>query len=217
MISKVGELSGIRTCYLVSPWVIPFKINKAILRFVMKKWDKDESILFKGYNKLHIKTSEINNNINTELYKEIQAHNSIYYHYYNTIMMAGLFITVPFYIPTFLNFRERLYSKVSYLSYQSGNLARLLIEFCEDNNNYNLDKLDNLGCDNMELSKELFSYIKQYTGNVYNLSKKTIKEKEEWCDKFISEIKKIFYNKELNMLDVLNMESTSVILCLLIN
>ena len=32
----------------------------------------------------------------------------------------------------------------------------------------------------MELSKESFSYIKQYTENVYHLSKKTIKEKEEW-------------------------------------
>lgn len=56
---------------------VPFKINKFVLKYLMNEWEKDNSYLFKGYNKLHIKTNEINDNINSELYKEIQAHNSL--------------------------------------------------------------------------------------------------------------------------------------------
>nr|UEV87034.1 hypothetical protein [Grifola frondosa] len=103
---------------------VPFKINKFVLNYVLNEWEKDNSYLFKGYNKLHSKTNEINENINSELYKEIQAHNSIYYNYYNTIMIATLYRDQIFYLPTFLDLRGRIYSKVSYLSYQGGDLAR---------------------------------------------------------------------------------------------
>ena len=45
--------------------IVPFKINKLVLNDVMNEWDKENSDLFKGYKKLHSKTNEINENINS--------------------------------------------------------------------------------------------------------------------------------------------------------
>lgn len=53
---------------------------------------------------------------------------------------------------------------------------------------------------------ESFSYIKQYAGNVFNLSKKTINEKEEWCDKFISELRDFYSSNKIFNLEVSNLD-----------
>ena len=133
----------------------------------MIEWENVDSKLFKGYNKLHEKTNELNNlKNNLKLYKEIQAHNSIYYNNLNTLMIATAYRDLVFYLPSFLDFRGRIYSKVSYLNYQGGDLARSLLEFYSPNSNLNKTNF-----------KDSFNYIKQYAGNVYNLSKKTIRAK----------------------------------------
>ena len=81
-------------------------------------------------------------------------------------MIATAYRDLVFYLPSFLDFRGRIYSKVSYLNYQGGDLARSLLEFYSPNSNLNKTNF-----------KDSFNYIKQYAGNVYNLSKKTIRAK----------------------------------------
>ena len=168
---------------------VPFKINNNVLYFVLKEWEKDDSIIFKNYNKLHSRTKEINTKCSKALFKEIQAHNSKYFHYYNTIFQATLYKDISFYLPTFLDFRGRIYTKCSYLTYQGVDLARGLLEFDatisdsavvvpKDEKVKNSEGLNVKVTDTKEyFDPEIFRYVKHYAGNVYNLSKKTIKEK----------------------------------------
>jgi len=119
---------------------VPFKINSFVLNYLLLEWDKENSKLFKGFNKLHPNSNLLiekkkTQEIESKLYKEIQSHNSIYHHNYNTLMMASLYRNQVFYIPTFLDFRGRLYTKVTYLSYQGGDMARSLLEFYRDDYN----------------------------------------------------------------------------------
>ena len=174
---------------------VTFKINKNVLLYVLNEWFKENSKLFKGYNKLHSQSYKTDDITSTELFKEIQAHNSKYYHYYNTILLACLYKDISFYLPTFLDFRGRIYTKISYLSYQGVDLARSLLEFDTVNKEHFsfISKEDKFGSQDKDIFEQYgFRFIKEYAGNVYNLSKKTSKEKIEWCDKFISEINEIY-------------------------
>ena len=116
---------------------VAFKINTDVLHYLFIEWDKEESKLFKGLNKLHPKTDLIkdkNYKMDSLFFKEIQSHNSMHFHYLNTLMI-NLYKDQVFFIPTFLDFRGRLYSKVSYLSYKGGDMARSLIQFYSPNDN----------------------------------------------------------------------------------
>ena len=111
---------------------VPFIINRDVLHYLTIEWDKDESIIFKGLNKLHLKTDLVKDKkykMDNLLFKEIQAQNSKHYNLLNTLMIATLYKDQVFYISTLLDFRGRIYSKVAYLSYQGGDLARSLIKF----------------------------------------------------------------------------------------
>lgn len=52
-----------------------------------------------------------------KLRSEIDSHNSKHYHYFNTLMLADLYKDQIFYLPTFLDFRGRIYTMTTYLSY----------------------------------------------------------------------------------------------------
>lgn len=136
------------------------------------------------------------------LFKEIQSHNSKHYNYLNILMIATLYENQVFYIPTFLDFRGRLYSKVQYLNYQAGDMARSLIQFYSPKDNINKYK------DTDNPYRSPINYLKQYAGNVYNLSKKTHKMKIEWCNNFIEDLKTEF--KFCDLSNISNIESQNV-------
>ena len=69
-------------------------------------------------------------------------------------------------------------------------MARSLFQFYLPNDNTNIIKFK----DSKNQYKTPISYVKQYAGNVYNLSKKTIKKKTEWCDKFIVDMETEYDN-----------------------
>lgn len=91
---------------------IAFKINKFVLNYVLNEWEKEDSILFKitifYIVELMILVIQVKFNISADFYKEIQAHNSIFYNDYNTVMIATLYIDTIFYLPTFLDLRGRI-------------------------------------------------------------------------------------------------------------
>jgi DNA-directed RNA polymerase len=62
------------------------------------------------------------------------SHNSNHYQYNNTLKIATLFVDHKFYLPTFADFRGRIYTYSNYLSYQGTDLARSLIFFDKGDN-----------------------------------------------------------------------------------
>lgn len=77
--------------------------------------------------------------------------------------MAIMFQNNPFYLPVYLDFRGRIYSEVTYLSYQGSDIIRSLINF------YNSDLINDDG----------IKYLKIYASNVYGLSNKIFKVRIE--------------------------------------
>jgi DNA-dependent RNA polymerase len=138
---------------------IKFKINVPMLRLVVEEWGKEESILFKGYNKY----KEIYNEDSNIIKKDKEKHNALYQLYYNIINIAILYRNQEFYFPVFADFRGRLYTLSNYLAYQGNDLARSLLLF--DNNE--------------ALTKQGYECLNVYFSNLAGYDKKS------WNDKLI--------------------------------
>ena len=115
-----------------------------MLNFVLNEWDNDNSSLFKGYNRVKIENNNELDNLLSDctdvkikekkslLYKqEIQSHNAKYTNYLNTISLAKIYRDVDFYLPTFADFRGRIYPMTTYLNYQGNDLSRSLLLFSD--------------------------------------------------------------------------------------
>jgi DNA-directed RNA polymerase len=139
-----------------------FKINKLMFEYLTNEFNKEQSIFFKGFNKLHIKTSDIKN-LNKEERKQVLSHNTIYNLNKRILDLAYIFKDVCFYIPTFMDFRGRIYPYPSGLEYQGNDLSRCLIEFYD-------------GCD---LDEESEKIVYQYLANTSGKSHLIIKNKEK--------------------------------------
>nr|QWO71453.1 RNA polymerase [Calocybe gambosa] len=178
---------------------IPFEINKTMLNYLLQEWKKDNSIIFKNYNKL-INTETDNNNLDSTQKKEIFQHNSIHWNYSNILNIALLLKNNTLYLPTFLDFRGRVYPTPVYLSYQGSDLARSLLLFKDVNNKIEFeDKVSNiLNKDITDRLKRLnlndIDYVKLYLANVFGLNKLSRKNRIKWFDQNIDEILNLLYN-----------------------
>lgn len=106
-----------------------------------------------------------------------------------------MYENTTFYLPTFMDFRGRIYPLVNYLSYQGSDIARSLIEFSE-------------GC---ILNDNDFKVALHYLANTAGKSKLTINNKIKWSREFINKINNNFFIGEQDniiinndILDVVN-------------
>jgi DNA-directed RNA polymerase len=142
-----------------------FKINKTMLDFLLSEFYNENSLIFQGCNKLHPLTDKLD-----ELKKEpenkkqvnlILANNSKYFLHKNILEIAIIFENITFYLPTFMDFRGRIYPYPHYLYYQGSDIARCLIEFAE-------------GCD---IDSTNINIVYQYLANTAGKNKLTIENK----------------------------------------
>jgi DNA-directed RNA polymerase len=90
------------------------------------------------------------------------SHNSKYWNYYTTISITYLYLNVEFYIPTFMDFRGRIYPLINYLNYQGDDLNRSLLLFANE-----IEEITDTGLET------LYSYFANLCG----------KSKESYADK----------------------------------
>lgn len=156
-----------------------YKINRIMLNFLLAEFKDNNSIFFKGFNKLHPLTNKIDQ-LQLHEIKSILSHNSKYYLNKNILEIAIIFENTSFYLPSFMDFRGRIYSYPSYLEYQGVDIARCLIEFAE-------------GC---EINDNNIDVVYQYLANTAGKSKLTIKNKIKWAINFINKLN--FNSKDIN-------------------
>nr|AYE93392.1 RNA polymerase [Termitomyces sp.] len=102
----------------------------------------------------------------------IKSHNSKYLLYRYVLSLAIVYENIFFYIPTFFDFRGRVYSIVDYLTYQGEDMARSLITFYD-------------GC---EITEKNIIYVLQHLANTAGKSKLKIKSKNKWAIDFINQL-----------------------------
>ena len=93
--------------------------------------------------------------------------NSKYWNIYNCLSIANLFRDVDFYLPTFADFRGRVYTLSNYLSYQGSDISRGLLLFSQDSNK--------------KLNKYGLEYLLVYFANLSGLSKESSNFRIDWA------------------------------------
>lgn len=145
---------------------VRFSINKEMLNFVLIEWENEKSSFFKGYN-IPKDENEIDEILDKEDFKdkkdrekkkmiilqEYKSHNSKYYEHFNTISLAQIYRDQDFYLPTFADFRGRIYPLVNYLSYQGTDLSRSLLLFSDES-----EPLDDKGVET------IYAYLANLSG-----------------------------------------------------
>ena len=154
---------------------IKFKINIPMLVFVIEEWNKDNSILFKGYNK----STEILKSDNTKIRKDKEKHNALHQLYLNIINIAILFRAHVFFLPVFSDFRGRLYTLSNYLTYQGNDLARSLLLFDS----------------NEELNDNGYECLNVYFSNLAGYDKKSWNDRINISDKITNDFKEYTLTK----------------------
>jgi DNA-directed RNA polymerase len=155
---------------------VEFRINSDLLNIYLEDWF-GEGNLFDGMNKLHPESNS-KVSIHSKKYQEIQAHNGLYWTYYNTLNLANLFRNNGIWIPTFMDFRGRIYPYVSYLNYQGNDLARSLLHFAAT-------EVVNL---------KGYEYIEYYLAALFGYSNKSFPVRSRWVAKNLDNMVYKFQN-----------------------
>jgi DNA-dependent RNA polymerase len=153
-----------------------FRINANVLNIIWREWEDENSLVFKGLNRL----KEINVKDSPED-KEVKiSHNSKYWNYFNTIQTALLYVNHVIYLPTFADYRGRVYTLTNYLSYQGSDISRSLLLF----NDESKEILDSNG----------YTYLLVYLANLSGNDKLSWNDKLKWSEENISKIYNLYLN-----------------------
>ncbi len=162
-----------------------FLINKSVLRLLTNDFNKENSFFFEDKNKIH-PLSEKWGELDSVTKKIVSSHNSKFNLYSYVLSLAIIYREVYYYLPTYMDFRGRIYTFVDYLNYQGGDLSRSLIEFAK-------------GC---KIDKDNIVYVLQHLANTAGKSRLTVKNKNKWAINFINELKILPHKLDLDNLDL---------------
>lgn len=140
---------------------VPFKINTDLLDFLV---DNHKLLLLDDYHPL---IDKVNRSKREE--SEFQSYTSKKILENYVLLIANTYRDVPsIYFPLMLDFRGRIYNKVTYLNYQGSELAKALILFTRP-------------CDIYRNNTSAIEYLKAYTANSYGhgLGKKSYRKRIE--------------------------------------
>lgn len=116
---------------------VAFKINYKVLYYILKsiinKIDLGKDLYFTKHKDSHrlseFASNETDKKKNIEKITEIVSYNSIYLLNLSTLTAAILFRKTEFYQPTFIDWRGRIYTTNTILSFQGNELTRSLLMF----------------------------------------------------------------------------------------
>lgn len=154
-----------------------FTINKDVLDFILLEWYNENSKFFNGLNKEQV----ISKSDSEEIRNSKQSHNSKYWRYSNTINIAKVYRNSIFYLPTFADFRGRVYTLTQYLSYQGDDLCRSLLLFANDK-------------ENEPLSEKGFDYLLFYLANLYGKTNLSYEDRIQWSKENVITLYDMFLN-----------------------
>ena len=157
----------------------PFVINLKVLYYILKCFinntdlgsNGSTDIIFNMHNESNL-FSDYKKNGNLAKMNEILRHNSIYNFTISNLSAALLLRNNIFYHPIFIDWRGRLYTSNSLLSFQSNQFTRSLISFS------NGQKLNDLGV----------KALKIYIANCYGLDKKSYNFRLNWIEDNLNRI-----------------------------
>ena len=154
--------------------IIPFKINTDLLDYLSINWKK-HNLLLDSYAK-H-KFSDLEKKTKYQ-HSVLSSHNSKVVLQENILGIAEFFRKFSkIYFPIRLDQRGRIYCTPTYLNYQSNELSKALLLLSEPG----IISKNNLNS---------ISFIKAYGANCYGgqISKGSIKAKQDWVDRNLSDI-----------------------------
>lgn len=143
---------------------VPLRINKKVLDFILEKGYSCGLLLKEVHplTKEYSKSSKIQKAL-------IDEHNSKFFTQQCILSIAQLLADQPYiYFPVKLDWRGRIYSVPSYLTYQGDELAKALLEFAE-------------GQVIKEPRKDDY-FLKVYGANLYGLNQLSFTDRIKWVD-----------------------------------
>jgi len=162
---------------------VPFRINLEVLKLIEEmleiKSEKYKDILlfdvheWTDVEKKIDRESGKERKLTVEEQKEVQEHNSKYFQQMQIINIARTYAYLDeFYLPVNVDWRGRVYTLPSYLTYQGTDLAKSLINFANPD----------------LITDDRISHLKRYGANLYGNDKASLDYRSNWVDSHSSKI-----------------------------